>query len=80
MRLLARHCKQQGCYFTRPGWVQTSQHGLDFGFDITRVMFSSGNVTERQRMGSIGSSPGTGGTTNAGAKDLEEVCVGESVP
>jgi tRNA G37 N-methylase Trm5/tRNA(Phe) wybutosine-synthesizing methylase Tyw3 len=33
------------------GWVQVTENGIKFGFDITRVMFCSGNVTERMRMG-----------------------------
>ena len=34
-----------------PGWVTVSENRIRFGFDITRVMFCSGNVTERMRMG-----------------------------
>lgn len=34
-----------------PGWVTVQENGIHFGFDITRVMFCSGNVTERMRMG-----------------------------
>jgi len=33
------------------GWVEVLENGIRFGFDITRVMFCSGNVTERMRMG-----------------------------
>jgi tRNA wybutosine-synthesizing protein 3 len=33
-----------------PGWVNLSENGISFGFDITRVMFCSGNITERIRM------------------------------
>jgi len=33
------------------GWVVVVENGISFGFDITRVMFCSGNVTERMRMG-----------------------------
>ena len=58
---------------TRPGWVETAQHGLIFGFDITKVMFSSGNVTERKRMGHIGARPGEGGPSGQPSNDLEEV-------
>jgi len=35
------------------GWVEFLDHGVRFGFDATKVMFSSGNVTERRRIGSI---------------------------
>eukprot|EP00750_Incisomonas_marina_P008414 INCI15464.1.p1 GENE.INCI15464.1~~INCI15464.1.p1 ORF type:complete len:1531 (+),score=238.79 INCI15464.1:3380-7972(+) len=60
---------------TGPGWVETAQHGLIFGFDITKVMFSSGNVTERKRMGHIGARPGEGGPSGQPSNDLEEVVV-----
>lgn len=33
-----------------PGWVTVVENGISFGFDMTRVMFCSGNVTERMRM------------------------------
>lgn len=32
-------------------WVRLRENGLWYNFDITRVMFSSGNVTEKARMG-----------------------------
>jgi len=32
------------------GWCSVREHGISFSFDITRVMFCSGNVTERKRM------------------------------
>ena len=32
------------------GWVSITENGIRFSFDITRVMFCSGNVTERMRM------------------------------
>jgi len=35
------------------GWVEFLDHGVHFGFDATKVMFSAGNVTERRRIGSI---------------------------
>lgn len=35
------------------GWVEFLDHGVRFGFDATQVMFSSGNVTERRRIGFI---------------------------
>ena len=33
------------------GWVIHSENFVDYEFDITKSMFSSGNVTERRRMG-----------------------------
>ena len=35
------------------GWVEFLDHGVHFGFDATKVMFSAGNVSERRRIGSI---------------------------
>ena len=35
------------------GWVELLDHGVHFGFDATKVMYSSGNVTERHRIGNI---------------------------
>lgn len=35
------------------GWVEHWEGGVVYGLDITRVMFSSGNVTEKARMGSL---------------------------
>jgi tRNA G37 N-methylase Trm5 len=32
------------------GWVTVKESGVSFSFDVTRVMFCSGNVTERTRM------------------------------
>ena len=32
------------------GWVEVVENGISFSFDITRVMFCSGNCTERMRM------------------------------
>jgi len=34
-----------------PGWVDVRENGLTYSFDLTKVMFSSGNVTEKSRMG-----------------------------
>ena len=34
-------------------WVEVKDNGLIYGFDATKVMYSSGNVTERHRMASI---------------------------
>lgn len=34
-------------------WVEFSDYGVHFGFDASKVMFSSGNVTERHRIGSM---------------------------
>ena len=36
------------------GWVEVKDNGLFYGFDACKVMYSSGNVTERHRMGSLG--------------------------
>lgn len=35
------------------GWVEHRENFVDYVFDATAVMFSSGNVTERRRMGQI---------------------------
>ncbi len=35
------------------GWVEVRDNGVTYGFDATKVMYSSGNVTERHRMGSM---------------------------
>jgi len=35
------------------GWVKHSQHGIAYHLEVTKVMFSSGNVTERKRMGAL---------------------------
>ncbi|KAG7402155.1 tRNA methyltransferase tyw3 [Phytophthora boehmeriae] len=37
-----------------PGWVEIRENGIIYGWDLTRVMFSSGNVTEKARMATIG--------------------------
>lgn len=37
-----------------PGWVEIRENGIVYGWDLTRVMFSSGNVTEKARMANIG--------------------------
>ena len=34
-----------------PGWVEVIENSISYGFDVTRVMFCSGNCTERMRMG-----------------------------
>uniref|UniRef100_M4BFR7 tRNA(Phe) (4-demethylwyosine(37)-C(7)) aminocarboxypropyltransferase n=1 Tax=Hyaloperonospora arabidopsidis (strain Emoy2) TaxID=559515 RepID=M4BFR7_HYAAE len=36
-----------------PGWVEIRENGIVYGWDLTRVMFSSGNVTEKARMANI---------------------------
>ena len=36
------------------GWVETKELGVTYGLDVTKVMFSSGNGTEKQRMANIG--------------------------
>jgi tRNA G37 N-methylase Trm5 len=35
------------------GWVSVTQNGITYTFDVTRVMFSRGNVNERRRMGAV---------------------------
>lgn len=35
------------------GWVEVKDNGVVYGFDVTKVMYSSGNVTERRRMGAL---------------------------
>ncbi len=39
--------------FGSEGWVELIDHGVHFGFDATAVMYSSGNITERHRIGNI---------------------------
>lgn len=34
-------------------WVEFKQHDVKFGFDAGKVMFSSGNITERKRMADL---------------------------
>lgn len=34
-------------------WVEFKQHSVKFGFDAGKVMFSSGNITERKRMADL---------------------------
>ncbi|KAL7432341.1 hypothetical protein ACHAXH_005460 [Discostella pseudostelligera] len=34
-----------------PGWITVTEHKITQSFDITRVMFSRGNVTEKKRFG-----------------------------
>jgi len=34
-------------------WVEFKQHNVKFGFDARKVMFSSGNITERKRMAEL---------------------------
>jgi len=36
------------------GWVETKELGVTYGLDVTKVMFSSGNGTEKNRMGNLG--------------------------
>lgn len=35
------------------GWVNHLENGVRYLFDVSKVMFSSGNITERRRMGKI---------------------------
>jgi len=37
----------------KDGWVEHKENGIIYGFDATRVMFSSGNVSERIRIAKI---------------------------
>lgn len=37
----------------RDGWVLHKESGVLFALDVTKCMFSSGNVTERTRMGKL---------------------------
>ena len=34
-------------------WVEFTDYGVHFGFDAKKVMFSSGNITERHRIGGL---------------------------
>mmetsp|Transcript_29015 Transcript_29015/g.56090 ORF Transcript_29015/g.56090 Transcript_29015/m.56090 type:complete len:634 (-) Transcript_29015:42-1943(-) len=36
-----------------PGWITVTEHKISQSFDLTRVMFSRGNVTEKKRFGSL---------------------------
>uniref|UniRef100_A0A7S4NHC8 TRM5/TYW2-like methyltransferase domain-containing protein n=1 Tax=Odontella aurita TaxID=265563 RepID=A0A7S4NHC8_9STRA len=36
-----------------PGWITVTEHGIKQSFDLTRVMFSRGNVTEKKRFGEL---------------------------
>ena len=36
------------------GWVEVRENGIVYGLDVEKVMFSSGNVTEKARMAKIG--------------------------
>ena len=35
------------------GWTETKELGVVYGLDVTKVMFSSGNGTEKRRMGAM---------------------------
>jgi len=35
------------------GWVVQREGGMQYGLDVTKCMFSSGNVTEKARMGAL---------------------------
>ena len=37
----------------KSGWVEVKDNGLVYGFDAMKVMYSSGNVTERHRMATL---------------------------
>ena len=36
-----------------PGWISVTEHSIHQSFDLTRVMFSRGNVTEKKRFASL---------------------------
>jgi ribosomal protein L11 methylase PrmA len=36
-----------------PGWITVTEHKISQSFDLTRVMFSRGNVTEKKRFASL---------------------------
>lgn len=36
-----------------PGWITVTEFGIKQSFDLTRVMFSRGNVTEKKRFGNL---------------------------
>eukprot|EP00546_Thalassionema_frauenfeldii_P015937 CAMPEP_0178896530 /NCGR_PEP_ID=MMETSP0786-20121207/1229_1 /TAXON_ID=186022 /ORGANISM="Thalassionema frauenfeldii, Strain CCMP 1798" /LENGTH=466 /DNA_ID=CAMNT_0020566953 /DNA_START=94 /DNA_END=1494 /DNA_ORIENTATION=- len=36
-----------------PGWITVTEQGIRQSFDLTRVMFSRGNITEKIRMGKV---------------------------
>ena len=38
---------------SRGGWTETKELGVAYGLDVTKVMFSSGNGTEKRRMGAM---------------------------
>ena len=35
------------------GWVTHREHGIDYSFDVTKSMFSAGNLSERGRVGEL---------------------------
>lgn len=37
----------------KDGWVEHRENGILYCLDVTRCMFSSGNVTEKARMGRL---------------------------
>jgi Met-10+ like-protein len=34
-----------------PGWITVTEQGIHYSFDVTRIMFSRGNITEKIRLG-----------------------------
>lgn len=36
-----------------PGWITVTEHGIHQSYDMSRVMFSRGNVTEKARFGKL---------------------------
>ena len=37
----------------KEGWVVHTEHGIEYSFDVTKSMFSAGNLPERGRLGEI---------------------------
>ena len=48
-----RRKSQLELVYGEDGWVVHRENFVEYEFDATAVMFSSGNVTERRRMGEL---------------------------
>ena len=46
-----RESRAVSLYGNNDGWVEHKELGVTYGFDCSKVMFSSGNGTEKKRMG-----------------------------
>ena len=46
-----RESRAVSLYGNNDGWVEHKELGVAYGFDCSKVMFSSGNGTEKKRMG-----------------------------